>query len=191
MNLEKWKENTKLATWVNEQRRLYRWRVLGRACKLDDDRVSRLESIGFEWSVMRGGRRRVEACFESEDVHLTAIGTETAPTASAQGMEQAQGMQTSLLPEQQPYLPPEQDPLPVQLPVAIPAPLPVPVALEGIEQQEIHHRQQYQQHLVHQHYPQQRQPQEQREEVIGGTEDGQFDDVHQSIPPDQYYYGEL
>jgi hypothetical protein len=48
----RYKEDSKLGSWVSTQRRQYKARNSGRftTTTLSDDRIERLKSIGFEWS---------------------------------------------------------------------------------------------------------------------------------------------
>lgn len=46
----KWKPDPTLGEWVHFQRRQYRLRQVGRRNHMTDERIHKLESIGFEWS---------------------------------------------------------------------------------------------------------------------------------------------
>jgi len=52
-----WKDNPPLGKWVAYQRRKYRLLMEGKSSSVIDERIRRLESIGFEWSLQpeRGG----------------------------------------------------------------------------------------------------------------------------------------
>jgi hypothetical protein len=52
----KYSENTKLATWVGNQRCQYRLHLEGKTSPITDFRIQKLESLGFEWkpSIGRG-----------------------------------------------------------------------------------------------------------------------------------------
>lgn len=63
-----WKPNPQLASWVAEQRKQYRLRSQGRPNSMTDERIVRLESVEFEWSVqdhskrwMRKGKKEKES----------------------------------------------------------------------------------------------------------------------------------
>lgn len=46
----KWKDDPTLGEWVHFQRRQYRNRMLGKRNHMTDERIARLQEIGFEWS---------------------------------------------------------------------------------------------------------------------------------------------
>lgn len=46
-----YKQNTKLATWVKQQRRQYKLFCQGRPSNITLDRIEQLQSMGFEWSL--------------------------------------------------------------------------------------------------------------------------------------------
>jgi hypothetical protein len=46
----KWKKDPTLGEWVHFQRRQFRLKQLGRRNHMTDDRIRKLEAIGFEWS---------------------------------------------------------------------------------------------------------------------------------------------
>ena len=52
-----------LGSWVQSQRRSYRWVKEGKSSSMSDDRIQKLESIGFQWSCSR--RRDSDAIMQS------------------------------------------------------------------------------------------------------------------------------
>ena len=89
-----WKDNPQLAHWVNEQRRLYRFRELGRPHSMSDERIARLEGIGFEWKIQdhskRWGKKEVLPT-QAPTMDLTETKPLSPPTRPAQ--EQVEGYQ--------------------------------------------------------------------------------------------------
>jgi Helicase associated domain len=53
-----WEQNVQLANWVSTQRQEYKNLIKGKTSRLNDKRVSLLNSLGFAWELQRGGRRR-------------------------------------------------------------------------------------------------------------------------------------
>jgi uncharacterized protein YutD len=47
----KYSENTKLANWVNAQRKDYRLDLEGKTSRMTLSRIQKLESLGFEWDI--------------------------------------------------------------------------------------------------------------------------------------------
>ena len=45
------KANKQLATWVHNQRQQYRLLKQGKKCPLTEERIDKLENIGFKWKV--------------------------------------------------------------------------------------------------------------------------------------------
>lgn len=52
-----WKEDPGLNRWVNEQRKTYMMRRMGRPSGMTDERQAKLEAIGFEWSIQDHSKR--------------------------------------------------------------------------------------------------------------------------------------
>jgi len=83
-----WRDNPQLANWVNDQRRQYMYRNRGiKKHALTDDRIEKLESVGFEWKVLNSGRRKDrDADAGGREVPMAEAVT-TAVPMSVEGMQ--------------------------------------------------------------------------------------------------------
>lgn len=68
---KRWKENQALGRWVLAQRK--RYRGANRRSPISQDEINKLESIGFKWSLVGGGRIEDEAVHYNRD-EMPAIG---------------------------------------------------------------------------------------------------------------------
>lgn len=63
-----WPEDPKLNHWVNEQRKNYRFRKEGKRNNMSDERLERLEALGFEFSILKR-RSKKRPADEPEQQH--------------------------------------------------------------------------------------------------------------------------
>ncbi|CAB9502456.1 helicase [Seminavis robusta] len=85
-----WEQNVQLANWVSTQRQEYKNLIKGKTSRLNDNRVSLLNSLGFAWELQRGGRRR-RLTVANKGNHPGASGNPPNHPANRRKAEQADG----------------------------------------------------------------------------------------------------
>lgn len=75
-----WSENSSLSNWVSAQRQDYKLYNKGRPSRLTQDKIDRLDHLGFVWEAQRGGRRRkLEPLSEMKDVPASPAADKSDP----------------------------------------------------------------------------------------------------------------
>lgn len=80
----KWKKDPTLGEWVHFQRRQYRLKQLNRRNHMTEERIQKLEAIGFEWSRGTSSFSRYSEHEHQKDVHVYMERPEEQQVASAE-----------------------------------------------------------------------------------------------------------
>jgi hypothetical protein len=56
-----YKENPQLANWVSTQRQEWKLLQTGKPCRITQDKIDKLDELGFSWEAVRGGKRKKRA----------------------------------------------------------------------------------------------------------------------------------
>ena len=62
-----YKENPQLANWVSTQRQEWKLRQAGMACRINDEKIAKLDQLDFSWEAVRGGKRKKRSTAASAD----------------------------------------------------------------------------------------------------------------------------
>jgi len=67
-----YKENPQLANWVSTQRQEWKLLQTGKPCRITQDKIDKLDLLGFSWEAVRGGKRkkRTVAASTATSTHL-------------------------------------------------------------------------------------------------------------------------
>lgn len=56
-----YKENPQLANWVSTQRQEWKLLQTGKPCRITQEKIHKLDELGFSWEAVRGGKRKKRA----------------------------------------------------------------------------------------------------------------------------------